>query len=148
MTSSIEIVSTSNVNTIINNERRELDNTINDNGSNTYTPGAIVLSIFLFILAGIFEVGGGYLVWQGIREKVKPSIYIPIGCIVLVCYGFIPTLQPIQSFGRTFAIYGGFFVVLSYWWGYYFDGMKLDYGDYIGTAIALAGVLVCWFWPR
>ena len=36
---------------------------------------------------------------------------------MLVVYGFIPTLQPIDDFGRLYAVYGGFFIVLSYVWG-------------------------------
>ena len=112
------------------------------------SPKDIVLSVFLFLIAGIAEVGGGFLVWRGIREKIWPALYIPIGSIILVIYGFIPTFQPMTSFGRIFAIYGGFFIVLSYAWGYFFDGLVIDKGDLIGSAIALIGVLVCWFWPR
>jgi small multidrug resistance family-3 protein len=71
-----------------------------------------------------------------------------MGCLVLIAYGFAPTLQPMTSFGRIFAVYGGFFIVLSYLWGYVFDGMVLDMGDYIGAGISLAGVCIAWFWPR
>ncbi len=108
----------------------------------------ILLSLALFILAGLAEIGGGYLMWIGIRQKVRPLLYIPLGGAILVIYGFIPTLQPMDSFGRVFAVYGGFFILLSYAWGAFFDGMRLDYGDYIGTTIAVIGVCVCWFWPR
>jgi len=70
-------------------------------GSFTWTPALICISIALFILAGVFEVGGGYLVWLGIREKRTPrALYIVLGSVVLICYGFIPTLQPSPSFGR------------------------------------------------
>ena len=30
---------------------------------------------------------------------------------------------------------------MSYAWGYIFDGLKLDLGDYIGAAVALAGIV-------
>jgi small multidrug resistance family-3 protein len=108
----------------------------------------ILFSLTLFLIAGLFEIGGGYLVWIGIREKKNPYLFIPLGCLILVGYGFIPTLQPLDSFGRIFAVYGGFFIVLSYLWSYVFDNMKLDTGDYVGSAVALAGVCICWFWPR
>lgn len=108
----------------------------------------IVVSILLFIFAGILEIGGGYLVWIGIRDKFKPAITVPLGCVVLMAYGFVPTLQPSGSFGRIFAVYGGFFIVLSYLWAYVFDGTRPDTGDYIGSSIALAGVSIAWFWPR
>ena len=108
----------------------------------------IVKSVFLFILAGILEIGGGYLVWKGVRDKLRPAITIPLGCIILAAYGLVVTLQPLESFGRTFALYGGFFIVLSYLWAYVFDGTPADTGDLIGSAIALSGVCVAWFWPR
>jgi drug/metabolite transporter superfamily protein YnfA len=71
-----------------------------------------------------------------------------LGSLVLIGYGFVPTLQPDANFGRIFAVYGGFFIVLSYCWAVAFDGFVMDKGDYIGAAIALAGVLLTWFWPR
>jgi len=69
------------------------------------------------------------------------------GCI-LVLYGFIPTWQPVDNFGRIYAVYGGVFILLCYLWGWLLDGMKLDAGDWIGSLVALAGVGIAWFWPR
>jgi small multidrug resistance family-3 protein len=117
-------------------------------GTASWNWKTITLSIALFIVAGIFEVGGGYLVWIGLRDKKSPWVCIPIGAVVLVAYGLIPTFQPVDSFGRIYAVYGGFFVVLSYAWSVVFDGFQLDWGDYLGGAIALFGVCVAWFWPR
>ena len=111
-------------------------------------PLQVFLSLCLFLIAGLFEIGGGYMVWIGIRNKNQPILFISLGFVALMAYGVIPTFQPLDSFGRTFAIYGGFFIVLSYCWAAIFDGMKPDLGDYIGSAIALIGVCVAWFWPR
>ena len=108
----------------------------------------IFKTIFLFIFAGVLEVGGGYLIWKGVRENYHPILFSILGSIILVCYGFVPTLQPASSFGRIFAVYGGFFIVLSYIWGVIFDNFKMDIGDYIGASISLIGVLIAWFWPR
>ncbi|RYH31190.1 YnfA family protein [archaeon] len=107
-----------------------------------------IFSIFLFVASGILEVGGGYLMWLGIRENKWPYLFIPAGALVLSTYGVIPTFQPSSSFGRIFAVYGGFFIVLSYLWAYVFDNFKPDLGDYIGSSIAIIGVCVAWFWPR
>ena len=114
----------------------------------SWTAISVVVSILLFVLAGILEVGGGYAIWIAVREKRNPALFIPVGCITLIVYGFVPTLQPISSFGRIFAVYGGFFILLSYLWAYLFDGFKFDNGDVIGTCVALVGVCICWFWPR
>ncbi len=68
---------------------------------------------------------------------------------MLCAYGLIPTLQPQEAtFSRVYAVYGGFFVILSYAWGAAVDGDRPDVGDWVGGSVALAGVLVAWFWPR
>ena len=66
----------------------------------------------LFVLAGLCEIGGGYLVWGWMREgRVLP--WAILGAVVLVLYGVVAALQPIPEFGRVYAAYGGIFVVLS-----------------------------------
>ena len=112
-----------------------------------WTPQAIVLSVLLFIAAGLLEVGGGWLVWQSVREG-KTWIYAALGVLALVGYGFVPCLQPTSDFGRIYAIYGGFFIVLAFAWARQFDGYMPDIGDFIGAVIALFGVLVIMLWPR
>ena len=56
----------------------------------------IIKSLFYFALAGLFEIGGGYLIWIWLREG-KNILYGVAGAIVLVLYGIIPTLQPPRS---------------------------------------------------
>ena len=106
----------------------------------------IAKSIFYFLIAGLFEIGGGYLIWLWIREG-KPLSYAVIGAIVLIAYGIIPTLQP-ANFGRVYAAYGGIFIALSIIWGWGIDGIKPDKFDLIGGFIALIGVTVIMYWPR
>ncbi|MGD0081272.1 MAG: YnfA family protein [Methanoregula sp.] len=106
----------------------------------------ILLSIFLFILAGLFEIGGGYLIWIWLREG-KGVEYAVLGAILLVLYGVIPTLQT-TNFGRVYAAYGGVFIVLALLWGWQIDGVLPDRFDIIGGAIALIGVSVIMYWPR
>ncbi|KAK9826196.1 hypothetical protein WJX81_006740 [Elliptochloris bilobata] len=118
--------------------------------SNTFhwTPGKIVLSLVLFVVAGLAEIGGGWLVWQAVREGRPWWWAFPCGACVLVAYGFIPTVQPTADFGRIYAVYGGFFILLSYFWGWAVDQVRPDVGDWVGAGVALAGVAIAWFWPR
>ena len=53
-----------------------------------------VKSIIYFVLAGLCEIGGGYLVWLWLREG-KPVRYAFVGAIVLVLYGIISTLNAV-----------------------------------------------------
>ena len=112
-----------------------------------WTPLVVLKGAALFILAGLAEIGGGWLVWQAVREG-KPRWWAAAGSLMLVAYGFIPTLQPLPDFGRLYAVYGGMFIAMSYCWGYIFDGMKPDLGDLIGSIMAVAGVCIALFWPR
>ncbi len=107
---------------------------------------SVFSSLFYFVLAGFFEIGGGYLVWLWLREG-KPAFYGILGGIILFLYGVIPTLQP-ASFGRVYAAYGGIFIVLSIFWGWKVDQVKPDLYDLVGGAVALVGVLIIMYWPR
>lgn len=106
----------------------------------------VVQSIIYFILAGLCEIGGGYLMWLWLREG-RPISYGLFGAVILVLYGVIPTLQP-AHFGRVYAAYGGVFIVLSILWGWKIDGIAPDRFDIIGGLIALVGVVVIMYWPR
>lgn len=107
-----------------------------------------VTSLLLFVLAGLCEIGGGYLVWRGIKQDEHKTVLIVCGSFLLILYGFIPTLQESESFGRVYAVYGGFFIVMSYTWVAVIEGFVPDVGDYAGAGIALCGVCIAWFWPR
>lgn len=105
-----------------------------------------IKSVFYFLLAGIFEIGGGYLVWLWLREG-KPLSFGLLGALVLVLYGIVPTLQP-ANFGRVYAAYGGIFIALSILWGWKIDNVVPDRYDLTGGFIALTGVLIIMYWPR
>lgn len=106
----------------------------------------IAQSVFFFLLAGLCEIGGGYLVWLWLRGN-KGIGYAMAGAAALVLYGVIPTLQP-AHFGRVYAVYGGFFIVLALLWGWKIDGIIPDKVDVVGALIALTGVVIMMYWPR
>ncbi len=103
-------------------------------------------SVALFVLAGLCEIGGGWFMWQWLREG-RGSLWGFCGAMALILYGIVPTLQP-AHFGRVYATYGGFFIVLSLFWGWAVDGNTPDGPDLVGAAISLLGVLVIMYWPR
>ena len=105
-----------------------------------------VKSLFYFILAGLCEIGGGYLVWQWLRSGKGLWVGL-LGGLILFLYGVIPTLQP-ATFGRVYAAYGGIFVVLSILWGWGIDHVKPDRFDIVGGLICLLGVSIIMYWPR
>jgi len=109
--------------------------------------GVVLQVLLLFLLAAACEIGGGWLVWQALRER-KPAWWALLGSLLLVLYGFCVTLQPIQEFGRLYAVYGGLFIACSLLWARVLDGFRPDLGDAIGASLCMVGAAVMLFWPR
>lgn len=104
-------------------------------------------SIVLFIVAGLCEISGGYLVWLWLREG--KSIWLAlVGAVILVLYGVIPTYQPSPNFGRVYAAYGGVFVVMSMLWGWKIDGKAPDAYDMVGAVLCIVGIAIIMYAPR
>jgi small multidrug resistance family-3 protein len=106
----------------------------------------IITTLVLFFVAALMEIGGGYLVWQWIRKKKRIFIGLT-GGIILFVYGIIPTLQP-SHFGRTYAAYGGIFIISSIIWGIVVDKKKPDRFEIIGSLIAVCGAVMIFYTPR
>ncbi len=104
-------------------------------------------SVILFVAAAIAEIGGAWMVWQGVRED-RGAAWIVAGIAALAAYGFVATFQPDNNFGRILAAYGGVFVAGSLLWGRVVDGFRPDRFDLIGAALCLAGVGVIMYSPR
>ncbi|SET94324.1 YnfA family protein [Paenibacillus sp. NFR01] len=107
----------------------------------------MAVAILLFIVAGLAEIGGGYLVWLWLREG-RPLWMGLAGAVILIAYGIIPTLQKFPSFGRVYAAYGGVFIVLAVLWGWLVDKKTPDLYDWVGAAICVVGVSVILWAPR
>lgn len=107
----------------------------------------ILRSVALFALAAVAEIGGAWLIWQGVREH-RGLLWVGAGVVALGLYGFVATLQADANFGRILAAYGGVFVAGSLAWGMVVDGFRPDRYDVLGAAVCLVGVAVIMFSPR
>jgi small multidrug resistance family-3 protein len=90
---------------------------------------SVARSLVLFAVAALAEIGGAWLIWQGVREQRGPA-WIGAGLVALGLYGFVATLQP------------------SLAWGVVADGFRPDRYDVAGAAICLLGVAVIMYAPR
>jgi small multidrug resistance family-3 protein len=107
----------------------------------------VLRSVLLFVLAAVAEIGGAWLVWQGVREH-RGLLWAGAGVVALGLYGFVATLQPDANFGRILAAYGGVFVAGSLLWGVLVDGFRPDRYDVVGALVCLVGVAVIMYAPR
>ncbi|MDT0165881.1 YnfA family protein [Actinotalea sp. AC32] len=107
----------------------------------------VVRSVPLFVLAALLEIGGAWLVWQGLREH-RGWLWVGLGVVALGLYGAVATLQPDAHFGRILAAYGGVFVAGSLLWGVVVDGFRPDRWDVAGALVCLVGVALIMYAPR
>jgi small multidrug resistance family-3 protein len=108
---------------------------------------SVLRALVLFAAAAVAEIGGAWLVWQGVREH-RGAVWVGAGIAALAAYGFVATLQEDPHFGRILAAYGGIFVAGSLAWGIVADGFRPDRWDYTGAGVCLAGVAIIMFAPR
>ena len=66
------------------------------------TATSIVRSLLLFLIAGVCQIGGGWLMWKSIKDG-GPAWWGLLGGLVLILYGIIPTLQT-SHFGCIYAV--------------------------------------------
>lgn len=107
---------------------------------------AFIKSFALFIMAGLCEIGGGYLIWLCVKDG-KSWWLGAVGGLILVAYGIVATWQT-ANFGRVYAAYGGIFIAMALLWAWKIDGFKPDKYDVIGALFALAGACIIVYAPR
>jgi small multidrug resistance family-3 protein len=113
---------------------------------NKVSRNKIIVSLVFFLIAGLCEIGGGYLVWLWLRDGMSWILGV-LGGFVLFAYGIVPTFQP-SHFHRIYAAYGGIFIVMALLWGWTFQGIKPDTFDIIGASISDVGVVIIFYMPR
>ncbi|MGY5882595.1 YnfA family protein [Modestobacter lacusdianchii] len=106
-----------------------------------------IRSIALFVFAALLEIGGAWLVWQGLRDS-RGWLWVGLGMVSLALYGVVATLQPDAAFGRVLAAYGGVFIAGSLLWAVVADGFRPDRWDVAGALVCLVGVALIMYAPR
>jgi small multidrug resistance family-3 protein len=88
---------------------------------------SVARSILLFAVAALFEIGGAWPVWQGIREH-RGWVWAGLGVVALGAYGFVATFKTILNSAASWPL--------------------TEVWDIIGAAVCLAGVGVIMYAPR
>jgi len=115
-------------------------------GGSSMPLAAMLKSAVLFVAAGLCEIGGGYLVWQWLRNG-RGLAMGAVGGVVLFLYGVIPTLQPPTSRGSMPPMAAC--SSPSPWLGAgILDGQRPDRYDLLDGLLCLRGVGVIMYSPR
>ncbi len=94
----------------------------------------------LFALTAVMEIVGCYLPWLVLRQGKPVWLLLP-AAVALAVFAWLLTLHPAAA-GRTYAAYGGMYIVMALAWLYVVDGVALTRWDWAGAALALAGMAI------
>lgn len=100
----------------------------------------------LFIVTAIAEIIGCYLPWLVLTQG-RPTWWLLPAAASLAAFAWLLTLHP-SAAGRTYAAYGGIYVVVALIWLWRVDGVVPTRWDIVGGAICLVGMAIIAFQPK
>ena len=102
---------------------------------------------FLFSIAALAEIAGCFAFWAWWRLD-KPVWWLAPGMLSLAIFAGVLALVPSDAAGRTYAAYGGIYIVASLLWLWRGEGRLPDRWDVGRGLVCLAGAAFILFGPR
>ncbi len=103
-------------------------------------------TVGLFLLTACAEIVGCYLPYLWLRQQQSAWLLIP-GAASLAAFAWLLTLHPTAA-GRTYAAYGGVYVVTAILWLWVVERRRPDHWDLLGGGLTLVGMGIIAFAPR
>ena len=104
-------------------------------------------SFGFYVIAAVAEIIGCFAFWAWLRLD-KSVYWILPGIVSLIVFAVLLTRINSMFAGRTFAAYGGVYIVASLLWLWIIEGQRLDKWDILGAIICIAGAVLILFGHR
>ena len=101
----------------------------------------------VYVGAAVAEIAGCFAFWGSLRLGKSIWWLIP-GVVFLIAFAYLLTLVETAAAGRTYAAYGGIYIVASLVWLWVVESMRPDRWDIAGASICLIGAAVILSGPR
>lgn len=105
------------------------------------------LTMLIFVGAAIAEIAGCFAFWIWLRQGGS-LFWVAPGLAALAVFAWLLTLVPIDHAGRTYAAYGGIYIVASLMWLWLAEGRRPDLWDVAGAIVVLVGAAIIALAPR
>jgi small multidrug resistance family-3 protein len=105
------------------------------------------VSVIVYIGAALAEIAGCFAFWAWLRLDRSP-LWLGPGIASLCLFAFLLTLVEAEHAGRTYAAYGGIYILSALCWLWAAEGVKPDRWDVLGVAICLVGAGIILWGPR
>lgn len=106
-----------------------------------------MFSVFIFVLTALAEIAGCFAFWAWLRLG-KSVLWVIPGTLSLIAFAWLLTYVESDAAGRTYAAYGGVYIVASLLWLWAVEDARPDRWDTIGGAVCLIGAAIILFGPR
>ncbi len=97
--------------------------------------------------AALAEIAGCFAFRAWLRLDKSPLWLIP-GVLSLCLFAYLLTLVDVEHAGRTYAAYGGVYIVSALLWLWGAEGVKPDRWDLVGAIFCLLGAATILWGPR
>jgi small multidrug resistance family-3 protein len=104
-------------------------------------------TVLWYLVAAAGEIAGCFAFWAWLRLQKNPLWLLP-GVAALIVFAMALTRIDASNAGRTYAAYGGVYILSSLAWLWAVEGVRPDRWDLLGAAICLVGAAVILFGPR
>ena len=106
-----------------------------------------MLTAATYIPAAIAETAGCFSFWTWLLLG-KSAVWLVPGCLSLALFGWLLTLSPADSAGRSHAAHGGGYIISSLLWIWIMEGVRPDRRDILGASVAIVGAVTILLGPR
>ncbi|NEU11740.1 YnfA family protein [Methylobacterium sp. BTF04] len=105
------------------------------------------MTFVIFAAASLAEIAGCFAFWAWLRLGRSAWWLLP-GGVSLALFAYLLTRVDSEAAGRTYAAYGGLYIVASLLWLWLVENQRPDRFDVAGATLCLAGAGVILFGPR
>lgn len=105
------------------------------------------MSLLVFVGAAVAEIAGCYAFWAWLHLGKSVWWLLP-GTASLIVFAYLLTLVDAEHAGRSYATYGGIYIVSALVWLWTAEGVRPDRWDLLGAAVCLFGAGIILFGPR
>ena len=100
-----------------------------------------------YAASAVAEIVGCFAFWSWLRLG-RSSLWVIPGLLSLALFAFFLTLVDTSFARRTYAAYGGIYIVASLFWLWSIEGVRPDRWDVAGAAMCILGAAVILLGPR
>lgn len=105
------------------------------------------MTYLTYAAAALAEIAGCFAFWAWLRLDKSPLWLVP-GVASLIAFAWLLTLVDLTSAGRTYAAYGGVYILSSLAWMWAAEGIRPDRWDFAGALICIVGASIIMLAPR